>query len=42
MTAMPINALPWWMPLSVFVWAVQMVVFHGVGWGFEYCDRGTG
>ncbi len=31
--------LPWWMPLSVFVWAVQMVVFHGVGYGFEFCDR---
>ena len=36
---LPSFALPWWMPLSVFVWAVQMVVFHGVGWGFEYCDR---
>ena len=33
------NALPWWMPLSVFVWAVQMIVFHGVGYAFEYCDR---
>ena len=33
------NALPWWMPLSVFVWIVQMVVFHGVGYAFEYCDR---
>ena len=32
------DAMPWWMPLSVFVWAVQMVVFHGVGYGFEYCD----
>ena len=31
--------LPWWLPLSVFVWAVQMVVFHGVGYAFEYCDR---
>ena len=31
--------LPWWMPLSVFVWGVQMVVFHGVGYAFEYCDR---
>ncbi len=31
--------LPWWMPLSVFIWAVQMVVFHGVGYGFELCDR---
>ena len=33
------NGLPWWMPLSVFVWALQMVVFHAVGYGFEYCDR---
>ena len=32
-------SLPWWLPLSVFVWAVQMVVFHGVGYAFEYCDR---
>ncbi len=31
--------LPWWLPLSVFVWALQMVVFHAVGYGFEYCDR---
>ena len=31
--------LPWWLPLSVFVWAVQMVVFHGVGYAFERCDR---
>ena len=31
--------LPWWMPLSVFVWGVQMVVFHGVGYAFEVCDR---
>ena len=33
------HALPWWLPLSVFVWAVQMVVFHAVGYAFEYCDR---
>ena len=33
------NGLPWWMPLSVFVWALQMVVFHAVGYGFEQCDR---
>ena len=33
------NGLPWWMPLSVFVWALQMVVFHAVGYGFEVCDR---
>ncbi len=31
--------LPWWLPLSVYVWALQMVVFHGVGYAFEYCDR---
>ncbi len=39
MSAISLNAMPWWMPLSVFVWAVQMVVFHGVGYAFEYCDR---
>ena len=33
------NGLPWWMPLSVFVWALQMVVFHAIGYGCEYCDR---
>jgi sterol desaturase/sphingolipid hydroxylase (fatty acid hydroxylase superfamily) len=32
-------SLPWWLPLSLFVWAVQMIVFHAVGYGFEYCDR---
>ena len=32
------SALPWWCPLSVFVWAVQMVVFHGVGYAFQVCD----
>ena len=31
--------LPWFLPLSVFVWLVQMVFFHGVGALFEYCDR---
>ena len=31
--------LPWWLPLSVYVWALQMVVFHGVGYAFEWCDR---
>ncbi|MGH6934726.1 MAG: sterol desaturase family protein, partial [Methylocella sp.] len=31
--------LPWWLPLSVLVWAVQMAVFHGVGLLFEWSDR---
>lgn len=31
--------LPWWMPLSVLTWAVQMAVYHGVGLFFEWCDR---
>jgi sterol desaturase/sphingolipid hydroxylase (fatty acid hydroxylase superfamily) len=31
--------LPWWLPLSVFAWAAQMVVFHGVGLLFEWSDR---
>ncbi len=31
--------LPWWMPLSVWIWLVQMVAFHGCGYAFEYCDR---
>jgi|SRR5579883_575195 sterol desaturase/sphingolipid hydroxylase (fatty acid hydroxylase superfamily) len=31
--------LPWWLPLSVFVWAVQMAVFHGAGLFFEWSDR---
>ena len=31
--------LPSWLPLSVYVWALQMVVFHGVGYACEYCDR---
>ena len=33
------SSLPWWLPLSVLVWAVQMAVFHGVGLLFEWCDR---
>lgn len=33
------SELPWWLPLSVLVWAVQMVAFHGVGLFFEWCDR---
>jgi sterol desaturase/sphingolipid hydroxylase (fatty acid hydroxylase superfamily) len=31
--------LPWWLPLSVLVWAVQMAVFLGVGLLFEWSDR---
>ncbi len=31
--------LPWWLPLSVFVWAVQMVFFHGAGLLCEWWDR---
>ena len=30
--------LPWWLPLSVYVWALQMVAYHAVGWFFEWCD----
>lgn len=33
------STLPWWLPLSVLTWAVQMVAFHGVGLLFEWCDR---
>ena len=36
---MTTHSLPWWLPLSVYVWTLQMVVFHGVGYAFEYCDR---
>lgn len=31
--------LPWWLPLSVYVWALQMVAFHALGYAFEHCDR---
>jgi len=31
--------LPWWLPLSVFVWIVQMVAYHGAGYAFELRDR---
>jgi sterol desaturase/sphingolipid hydroxylase (fatty acid hydroxylase superfamily) len=34
-----VSNLPWWLPLSVLVWAVQMAVFHGVGLFFEWSDR---
>jgi len=33
------SLLPWWLPLSVLAWAVHMVVFHGIGLTFEWCDR---
>ena len=35
------GAVDLWMllPLSVVVWAGHMIVFHGVGLGFELCDR---
>jgi sterol desaturase/sphingolipid hydroxylase (fatty acid hydroxylase superfamily) len=36
---MSIEALISWAPLSALAWAVHMVVFHGVGLGFEWCDR---
>jgi sterol desaturase/sphingolipid hydroxylase (fatty acid hydroxylase superfamily) len=28
-----------WLPLSVLAWAVQMIVFHGLGFAFEWCDQ---
>lgn len=31
--------LSMFVPLSVVVWMGQMIVFHGVGLGFEFCDR---
>lgn len=33
------SALPWWLPLSLLTFAVQMLVYHGVGLWFEWCDR---
>ena len=33
------GSLPVWLPLSVLTWAVMMAVYHGVGFGFELCDR---
>jgi sterol desaturase/sphingolipid hydroxylase (fatty acid hydroxylase superfamily) len=33
------SCLPWPLPLSVLVWAVQMAVFHGAGLFFEWSDR---
>lgn len=31
--------LPGWMPLSVFVWSVSMLIYHGLGLLFEWSDR---
>jgi sterol desaturase/sphingolipid hydroxylase (fatty acid hydroxylase superfamily) len=36
------SILPWWLPLSVFVWAVQMVFFHAAGYAFEHWDQTGG
>jgi sterol desaturase/sphingolipid hydroxylase (fatty acid hydroxylase superfamily) len=36
---MPLSLLPWWLPLSVFIWAVQMVAYHSAGYLFEIWDR---
>lgn len=33
------EALPWWLPLSVLTFGVQMIAYHGVGLAFEWCDR---
>lgn len=33
------GSLPWWLPLSVLAFLGQMVVYHGVGLIFEWCDR---
>lgn len=35
---MSIETLHIWAPLSVIAWAVHMLVFHGVGLAFQYCD----
>lgn len=34
--------LPNWLPLSVAVWLVQMLAYHGFGLWFEYLDRTGG
>ena len=41
MSAMSATAAALWalLPVSVVVWAGQMLVFHGIGFGFELCDR---
>ena len=27
------------LPVSIVIWAGHMLVFHGIGFGFELCDR---
>lgn len=40
MTVLSFLARLWIMlPVSVVVWAGHMMVFHGIGFGFELCDR---
>jgi sterol desaturase/sphingolipid hydroxylase (fatty acid hydroxylase superfamily) len=31
--------LPSWLPLSVAIWFIQMIAYHGFGLWFEYLDR---
>jgi sterol desaturase/sphingolipid hydroxylase (fatty acid hydroxylase superfamily) len=31
--------LPIWLPLSVLTFLAMMLVYHGVGYAFEWCDR---
>ena len=31
--------LPVWAPLSVVTFAAMMLVYHGIGYAFEWCDR---
>jgi sterol desaturase/sphingolipid hydroxylase (fatty acid hydroxylase superfamily) len=33
------QSLPFWAPLSVVTFVAMMVVYHGVGFAFEWCDR---
>jgi len=33
------NGLPWDLPLSFVTWAIQMVVFHGLGYAFHVADK---
>ncbi len=33
------DALPFWLPLSVLTFLVQMLAYHGAGLAFEWCDR---
>lgn len=41
MMSIPSTAAALWalLPISVVVWTGQMLVFHGIGLGFELCDR---